>query len=52
MTMLHEMSHFDNVSGTRDHAYGRNACLALARRDPNRAINNADSYSYAANECR
>lgn len=45
-TILHELSHFPQVKGTDDHAYGQTAAAALARTDPDRAINNADSFEY------
>ena len=45
-TLLHEMSHFDIVSGTDDHVYGQSAAAELARTAPERAINNADSHEY------
>ncbi len=45
-TILHELSHFPEIKGTDDHAYGQSAAVALARTDPDRAINNADSFEY------
>jgi len=45
-TLLHELSHFDDIGGTNDHAYGTTACRALAQRSPAQAVNNADSYEY------
>ena len=45
-TILHELSHFPEVKGTDDHAYGQTAAAALARTDPARASNNADSFEY------
>ncbi len=45
-TILHELSHFPEVKGTDDHAYGQTAAAALARTDPDRAANNADSFEY------
>jgi hypothetical protein len=41
-TLVHELSHL--VIGTDDEQYGFDACLALARRAPARAQNNADSW--------
>jgi len=45
-TLLHELSHFNNIGGTGDHAYGTTACRNLAISNPNSAVNNADSYEY------
>lgn len=42
--MVHEMTHL--AAGTGDMAYGRNAALALARKEPDRAALNADNYEY------
>ena len=42
--LVHEATHF--AAETRDHAYGRNDSLALARTDGMRAAENADSYRY------
>lgn len=42
--LVHEVSHL--VAGTRDHAYGRRASMALAQSDPARAAENADNYEY------
>lgn len=42
--MLHEATHF--AAETLDHAYGRDASLALARTNGMRAAENADSYRY------
>ena len=47
-TLVHEMSHFSVVAGTRDYAYGQSACRSLATSNPDRAINNADSHEYFA----
>jgi hypothetical protein len=40
--LVHEATHF--AAATRDHVYGRAAALALARTDPARALENADTY--------
>ncbi len=40
--LIHEATHF--AAATQDHVYGRAASLALARSDPARAAENADSY--------
>ncbi|SFC85041.1 M35 family metallo-endopeptidase [Massilia yuzhufengensis] len=45
-TLLHELSHFDIVAATDDHVYGQQGAAELARTDPARAINNADSHEY------
>jgi peptidyl-Lys metalloendopeptidase len=45
-TLVHEMSHFTVVAGTDDLAYGQQAAGELARTDPAKAINNADSHEY------
>jgi peptidyl-Lys metalloendopeptidase len=42
--VLHEVSHFDAVADTRDHAYGDAECAGLALASPNQAMENADSY--------
>ncbi|MDF0607138.1 type VI secretion system tip protein VgrG [Neisseriaceae bacterium TC5R-5] len=43
-TLAHEMSHFNDILGTRDHMYGRDNCLQLAIDDPIKAISNADNF--------
>ena len=45
-TLLHELSHFDVVAGADDHVYGHDGAAELARTDPARAVNNADSHEY------
>lgn len=45
-TLLHELSHFEVVAATDDHAYGQAGAAELARTAPERAINNADSHEY------
>jgi peptidyl-Lys metalloendopeptidase len=45
-TLLHELSHFDVVAATDDHVYGQQGAAELARTDPARAVNNADSHEY------
>ena len=47
-TLVHEVSHFNVVAGTDDHAYGQSACKSLASSDPARAIDNADNHEYFA----
>ena len=45
-TLIHETSHFNVVAGTDDWAYGQSAAASLAKRNPKRAIDNADSHEY------
>lgn len=45
-TLVHEMSHFNAVAGTDDHAYGQSAAAALATSNPDQAVDNADSHEY------
>ena len=47
-TLIHEMSHFTVVASTDDWAYGQSAAKSLATSDPNKAIDNADSHEYFA----
>ena len=47
-TLVHEMSHFSVVADTDDHAYGQSACKSLATSSPTRALDNADSHEYFA----
>jgi peptidyl-Lys metalloendopeptidase len=47
-TLVHEMSHFNDVAGTRDFSYGQPACKNLARSNPANAIANADNLCYFA----
>jgi peptidyl-Lys metalloendopeptidase len=47
-TLIHEMSHFNVVAGTDDHAYGQSAAKSLALTDPARALDNADNHEYFA----
>lgn len=47
-TLVHETSHFTVVAGTNDHAYGQTACKKLATKNPNKAVANADSHEYFA----
>jgi peptidyl-Lys metalloendopeptidase len=47
-TIIHEVSHFTVVAGTSDYAYGQSAARALAISSPSRAIRNADSHEYFA----
>ena len=47
-TLVHETSHFTVVAGTNDNAYGQTACKKLATKNPNKAVANADSHEYFA----
>lgn len=47
-TLVHEMSHFNVIANTDDHEYGQVAARRLARKNPNKAVNNADNYEYYA----
>jgi len=45
-TLIHELSHFNNIGQTGDYAYGVTAARNLASNDPERATGNADNYEY------
>jgi len=47
---VHEMSHFTPLGGTQDYAYGKTACLNLARTNAARASRNADNVCYFSEE--
>jgi len=47
-TIVHELSHFSVLGGTSDFAYGQTAARQLAQQQPNRAVQNADSHEYFA----
>ena len=47
-TLVHEMSHFNAVAATDDHAYGQSAAKSLATSNPTRALDNADNHEYFA----
>ncbi len=49
-TIIHEMSHYVEVGDTNDSCYNRDVCSAFARTSPGRAVNNADSYQYFAED--
>ncbi|NCO85194.1 MAG: protease [Rhodobacterales bacterium] len=49
-TLIHEMSHFSVVGATNDECYTRDVCTDMAAGDPRRAIINADSYQYFAED--
>jgi peptidyl-Lys metalloendopeptidase len=45
-TLVHEMSHFTIVAGTDDWVYGQAGAAGLARTNPDKAVDNADSHEY------
>ncbi len=45
-TLIHEISHFDSVGGTKDNAYGTKDSEDLAKTDSAAAQDNADSFEY------
>lgn len=47
-TLIHEMSHFSIVAGTDDWVYGQAGAASLATSDPAKAVDNADSHEYFA----
>jgi peptidyl-Lys metalloendopeptidase len=47
-TLVHETSHFTVVAGTKDNAYGQTAAKKLAKTSPTKAVANADSHEYFA----
>jgi peptidyl-Lys metalloendopeptidase len=47
-TLVHEMSHFNVVAATDDWAYGQSAAKSLAISSPSKAVDNADSHEYFA----
>lgn len=47
-TLVHETSHFTVVAGTEDWVYGQSGAKNLAISDPNKAVDNADSHEYFA----
>jgi peptidyl-Lys metalloendopeptidase len=47
-TLVHETSHFTVLGGTADNAYGQSAAKSLAISSPAKAIMNADSHEYFA----
>lgn len=49
-TILHELTHFDQVGQTEDYCYARNACEDMADARPDDAIMNADSYQFFAED--
>jgi peptidyl-Lys metalloendopeptidase len=47
-TIIHELSHFNIIAGTRDNVYSQNACRQLAIDNPSVAITTADNHEYFA----
>jgi len=47
-TFIHETTHFTVVAGTEDNAYGEDACEQLAKESPEKAVQNADSNEFFA----
>ncbi|KAG9119672.1 hypothetical protein FRC07_005190 [Ceratobasidium sp. 392] len=47
-TIVHENSHFTVNGGTDDHVYGQTKAKALAKSNPDQAIDNADNHEYFA----
>jgi len=47
-TLVHEMSHFNVTASTDDWAYGQTAAKSLAKSNPTKARDNADSHEYFA----
>ncbi len=47
-TLVHEMSHFNVVAATDDHAYGQTSAKSLAKSSPSKALDNADNHEYIA----
>lgn len=47
-TLVHETSHFNVVAATKDNAYGQTAAHNLAVKSPTKAVANADSHEYFA----
>jgi len=50
-TLIHEMSHFNNVCATDDVTYGQQNCKNLAVSNPTQACNNADNYCFYTDSC-
>jgi len=50
-TLIHEMSHFNNVAATDDVTYGIVNCRNLAKSNPAAAITKADNYCFYTDSC-
>jgi len=49
-TIVHEVSHFNTVGGTYDHAYDITPCKNLAINSPGKAVANADNYAFYSDD--
>ena len=49
-TIIHEVSHFTIVGGTKDECYGREVCTDMALSEADRVVHNADSFQYFAED--
>lgn len=47
-TLIHEISHFNDIAGTNDFVYGQSGAMSLAVSNPDNAVNNADNHEYFA----
>ncbi|CAE6460992.1 unnamed protein product [Rhizoctonia solani] len=47
-TLIHEQTHFTINGGTRDYTYGQRSCRMLAKSQPDKAVRNADSHEFFA----
>jgi peptidyl-Lys metalloendopeptidase len=47
-TLVHESSHFTINGGTNDYVYGQAGAKSLAQSNPKKAVSNADSHEYFA----
>jgi len=45
-TLVHEATHFNDIGGTQDYAYGMTPCQNLAKSTPDKAVYNADNNCY------
>jgi len=45
-TIIHEISHFKFIGGTKDHEYGLTDAKQLAIDNPNKALRNADNFEF------
>jgi len=45
-TLVHEATHFNDIGGTQDYAYGMANCQNLAKSTPDKAVYNADNHCY------
>jgi len=50
-TLIHEMSHFNNVCAIGDVTYGVTNCKNLAKSNPAQAVANADNYCFYTDSC-